>query len=423
MDERISCKNPQCSHLILPATAARTEGFCMPCVNARRRQEHDEFIKKNRKTINVFSGLTDPVQMLKLVHEPRENDPLIHQVPCPVPTDMLYKRLSVDESLRMANYAQTLFNTGSHDVAQEICTCLAAFTEANLDTCLRKWIADDNVDFCSALPFHRAPPDVRDVLLQRVETDDENRNWLLITLAWIGDDVVVERFNQWRQAPPLWCDSLYVPPHHYAHEAGWELTEEGHRRDLYFPQCTQLVKQAPEQPTVFRAVTGSGENCPHCSLPLIHLFDVAPGAVGLSAGAWPGHILILTCECCTAYDTVFAKIDAQGKARWFDENKPSMLAKKHSADWVRLPENSLHPGEPRLPLFAADQFLPTTFSQLGGHPAWVQDAQYPKCPECAQTMMFLAQISYEDIDELAEGMLYGFVCPSCLTTATSYQKT
>ncbi|MBE5601200.1 DUF1963 domain-containing protein, partial [Salmonella enterica] len=214
-------------------------------------------------------------------------------------------------------------------------------------------------------------------------------------------------------------------PHRYAHQAGWELTENGRRRDLYFTQCTHLVKQAPEQPAVFRAVAEYGENCPHCSLPLINLFEVAPSAVGLSTQGWPGQIRILTCQCCTAYNTVFATVDPQGQPRWYEKNALSTLAVENSADWITLPLDVLHPGESRLPLFAAEIFLPTTFSQLGGHPAWVQDTDYPTCPTCAQTMMFLAQLSYEDIEEeeYAEGMLYGFICPSCQTTATSYQQT
>ncbi|MDI4751755.1 hypothetical protein MJL81_32895, partial [Salmonella enterica subsp. enterica serovar Anatum] len=44
-----------------------------------------------------------------------------------------------------------------------------------------------------------------------------------------------------------------------------------------------------------------------CSLPLINLFEVAPSAVGLSTQGWPGQIRILTCQCCTAYNTVFPK--------------------------------------------------------------------------------------------------------------------
>ena len=395
----------------------------MPCVNARYRQEQEEYIRKNRKTIDAFSGISDPVEMLKLVHEPRKHDPLIEWVPCPIPTDELYKKLSADECRYMADYAEELFDSGYEDDAQEIALCLAAFTQANLDNFLRLVINEEELELASPLPFHHAPPDVRDALLQEVETDDENRDRILCALAWIGDEVVVERFNRWRQEPPSWSASLYVLPHHYAHQAGWELAENGSRRDLYFSQCTHLVKQAPKQPAVFRAVTEYGENCPHCSLPLINLFEVAPGAVGLSADCWPDQIRILICQCCTVYDTVFATLDPQGQPRWFEKNAISALAVKNSADWITLPLDILHPAETRLPLFAADPNLPTTFSQLGGHPAWVQDAEYPKCPTCAQTMMFLAQISYEDIEEYADGMLYGFICPTCRTTATSYQQT
>ncbi|MGK9171971.1 DUF1963 domain-containing protein [Yokenella regensburgei] len=423
MDDRIPCKNPQCANRILPATADRTEGFCMPCVNARKRQEHDDFIRKNRKTVDVFAGTEDPVEWLKRVHTPREPDPLILWTPCPVPTDVLYRRLSASERRRMAEYAETLFAAGSHEIAQEICTCLAAFTDVRLDVCLRAWLHQGEPDFYSALPFHRAPPDVRDTLLQRVEHDEKNRNGLLIILAWIGDDVVVEQFTRWRQTPPAWCRSLHVPPHHYAHQAGWELTVEGRRRDLYFQHCFHLVKHAPAQPAVFRAVTGSGVDCPHCATPLTTLFDVTPELIGISAGCWSGHIRILTCECCTAYETVFARADAGEAPQWLTQNRCSTLAVEHATDWVKLPSEGLHLGEARLPLFAADQFLPTTFSQLGGHPTWIQDAEYPPCPECAQTMMFLAQISYEDLDDCAEGMLYGFICPECRTTATSYQQT
>lgn len=94
MDERIPCKNPQCSHFILPATAARTEGYCMPCVQARYRQEQEEYIRKNRKTIDAFSGITNPVEMLKLVHEPREHDPLIEWIPVP------FRPMSFTKALR-----------------------------------------------------------------------------------------------------------------------------------------------------------------------------------------------------------------------------------------------------------------------------------------------------------------------------------
>lgn len=75
MTDRLPCKNPECANRILPETAARTQGFCMPCVNARKKQEYDDYIRLNRKTINVF------------------------------PTDELYLRLTADQASDMAAYA------------------------------------------------------------------------------------------------------------------------------------------------------------------------------------------------------------------------------------------------------------------------------------------------------------------------------
>ena len=39
------------------------------------------------------------------------------------------------------------------------------------------------------------------------------------------------------------------------------------------------------------------------------------------------------------------------------------------------------------------------FSQVGGHPTWIQGAEYPRCPECSGAMPFIAQISNEDLDD------------------------
>jgi hypothetical protein len=88
-----------------------------------------------------------------------------------------------------------------------------------------------------------------------------------------------------------------------------------------------------------------------------------------------------------------------------------------------LPVDPLQLGADRSPFFAADQFLPTSFSQLGGHPTWIQDASYPACPDCENTMMFVAQLDHDDIEDFSEGLFYAFLCPNCRTTATTYQQT
>ena len=419
MTHRIPCKSPACISTILPETAARTNGYCMPCEQAQQQREHDEYIKKNKKIVNAFAGLSDPVVMLKLIHQPRKFDALIDLTPCPVPTDALYQQLTTDQAQLMADYATERFASGEYKLAQEICLCLAAFTQANLNAYFREWISYDDLDNDSYMPFHRAPTDVRDRLLERVEDDAENRNCILQCLAWIGDDVVVERFAHWRNSPPPWRSSLYIEPEEYAHEAGWELTAEDQRRNLYFPQCFHLEMKSTGSCEALRVVDERNDTCPNCALPLTNLFDVDLKATGLSDN---GSFRVVTCECCTAYSTIFGYMDSKGNAHLSAKNIPPAWLPDDVSEWRRLPVNSMRQGNLRSPLFAADPFLPVSFSQLGGHPTWIQDAEYPLCPQCSHTMMFLAQLDYADIEQYGEGIIYAFICPECRTTATSYQQ-
>ncbi|KYE76042.1 hypothetical protein AF381_24590, partial [Salmonella enterica subsp. enterica serovar Typhimurium] len=77
------------------------------------------------------------------------------------------------------DYAEELFDYGWQEEAQEIALCLAALTQANLDNFLRQEINEEELELSSHLPNHRAPPGVRDALLQKVEADDENRDGIL----------------------------------------------------------------------------------------------------------------------------------------------------------------------------------------------------------------------------------------------------
>ena len=83
MTERIPCKTEGCRATILPTTAAKTGGYCMPCHQWREQQKYQAYIEQNRKTVNLYEGLTDPVEILKMMHAPRRHDPLIRYVPYP----------------------------------------------------------------------------------------------------------------------------------------------------------------------------------------------------------------------------------------------------------------------------------------------------------------------------------------------------
>ncbi len=80
-------------------------------------------------------------------------------------------------------------------------------------------------------------------------------------------------------------------------------------------------------------------------------------------------------------------------------------------------------GESRHYMESADWLVPgVTFSQVGGLPTWIQDAQYPPCPECNNMMPFVGQLSNEDIEEYSEGIYYAFACRTYGIGAVNYQQ-
>jgi len=62
-------------------------------------------------------------------------------------------------------------------------------------------------------------------------------------------------------------------------------------------------------------------------------------------------------------------------------------------------------------------------TSLGGGPMWLQDSQYPRCPECQQVMKFLAQFDNGPMTPPEEGIYYSFYCPDCRIAAVNYQQT
>ena len=96
---------------------------------------------------------------------------------------------------------------------------------------------------------------------------------------------------------------------------------------------------------------------------------------------------------------------------------------EYPADWPTSPwQSALLSLSPRMPMQALESDGGGgSASQIGGQPNWVQDAQYPKCPDCGQSMHFLAQLDNGDFPS-HEGIHYAFLCADCRVTATHYQQ-
>ncbi len=383
MSERVACKSDGCSRTILAATASRTGGYCMPCVQAKERQQRAAFIHANRRNVDPYAGLDDPLEMLKIVHSPPKPDPLIRHAPPPRPTAALYAALNSGQTAALVRHAHALLKKGDVHAAQRIATCLVAFVAADISSLLQEFIRVEELR--PEFAFHRAAPKIRDLLTQHLARvagrDRLLTDKLLCALAWVGDKRVVELFAGWRANPPQWAADLHIPPHRYSQQAGWELSLDSQRRNLYHDVCHALV-----------AAGDSMSPSPVTVLTETNLFELDGTAPALAFLGCAQQIVVPIAD--------LRLVDGQ------------------------LPRRSLLPAAvPRSPWHAAIDTLPTHYSQLGGHPAWVQDAEYPTCEQCQRTMVCIGQIACEDVDPRREGIFYAFLCSDCATTASTYQQT
>ncbi|MCY9530206.1 MULTISPECIES: hypothetical protein [Paenibacillus] len=430
MAERIPCKTEGCSSTILPATAAKTGGICMPCQQEQVRQEQQAYIEQHRKTVNLYEGLTNLVDILKVMHAQRTYSPLIQYVDYPHSKEHIYVSLTAAEAEQMLKFAVELLDAGNEDEAEQILLSLVCYRNDDISKVLPKLIERDM--YYPSILFKDAPPEIRERFLQQVEWDDDNRNHILIILSWIGDAEVVRQFEEWRLHPPKWAGQLFVNPDVYALEGGWELASNEKKRDLISERC-YAIRLTEEQPILSVAETSaahflksSNSNCPWCKRKLTILMDADTTHPSLAYLGLPMERLqVATCEHCGGFSTIYMELDQQGEPVWSRFNqKPDYLPNWDDEDSnVAVEEIKLTlSSEPHSPYYAATWTLTQQDSQIGGHPSWVQDADFPHCPCCAQRMRFIGQLDWADFDKYGEGIFYMFICTEDRMTATLYQQ-
>jgi hypothetical protein len=345
----------------------------------------------------------------------------------------LYKSLGDEETASLAELALS-------DVERrDMLLCLACFRPGSLRS-FHETLVDHRI-FYPGVIYHGAAstvtrrlldaitPSVGRRLLDAFGAADQNTlrlNHILLALAWIGDETVQNAFADWRRNPPAWSSKLHVKLHDYAVEAGWELTDEGSRRELFDRNALPLVK--PDNPRAIPgAATVAGDApgvCGWCGQPLTAILDFDLTTTALVHMSLPGKRLrIATCHVCTCYGSVFTEVDLKGATAWSRANvKPGFLPKDLSSE--RFPSGRLVlSSETRHFLESASWFLPgVSSSQIGGCPTWIQDAQYPECPHCSHRMPCLGQVAVADIEEYGEGIYYAFFCRGCGMAATTYQQ-
>lgn len=333
----------------------------------------------------------------------------------------------IAEQVRWETYAITLMDRGDFDQAETILLSLVCFTDSWIERGLHAYFHKGK--YYPGILYKKAGPAIRDELIHRIERDSANRNHLLLALAWIGDEVVIQLFAKWRQTPPQSASKLYVPPENYAHEAGWELDQDDRKRLLFhhdsyhFKVCGEMIGGAEPVQLAVVALQTDDKVCPWCGGKLMVLFDYNLQDPLVRFMKLPGQQLrIAACMRCNCYGTVYMKVDLDGSYSWSEYNTvPDFLPETESDEELTL--RALRLSERLMGTYeGAHWTLEAPASQIGGHPAWIQDAEYPTCPCCSDTMMFIGQIDMEQAAD-SEGIYYAFLCRACLITTVNYQQT
>lgn len=320
----------------------------------------------------------------------------------------IYRALSREQGRAVALAALDLYDrrTKNDDyMAHQILSNLAKFVPGALQG-LYDDIIERQLYWGDGVTFREANQEVCIHLLGLLETDLEAqphgymiRGDIVEALAWSEAPVAFEAFCQWRRNPPVWAKSLSQPPEWYTRVAGWELTEDEQKRDLYHSECYELVPWNEEE-TAFPSdlvsiYTPAKETCPSCGRQQKYLFTLDARDPRLRfLDPFRDRIIVPMCPFCED----------------FDEDHPSV-------------KQRLVLGPARNPYETISLYWTDGLSRVGGHPEWVQYPDYPTCETCHMTMKFIAQLGITDIDPGFEGIAYAFLCSECGTTATTYQCT
>lgn len=292
---------------------------------------------------------------------------------------------------------------------------IAIFTKGN-SLCKIYEALIKNKLFYPAEIYLKAGESEAKLLIQELENTDEDYlvqiNHILMCLAYIPCDLVKNYLiNASGNNKPFWAKKLHILPIEYSKCGGWTIDRKSKIKLLYNDKITAFIRtsisSSPKAPLEKNTVV-----CPFCNNNLYTIFK--------------DDFEIATCLFCSCYQNIFIKVGDNGKAFWHERNSKSDLLEKILCRGTELapPDYKLEQtDEKRLPSFTLNQFVSISKTQIGGMPTNINDPTYPSCPECGETMTFIAQLDMEDVDEYGEGIYYFFYCNDCKVVSSSYGQT
>jgi hypothetical protein len=143
----------------------------MRCKHKADQADYEEYIRKNRRTVDPFEGITDPVEITKVRHKPREHNPLITYLPPATPPAELYEELTEPQLSRLIQYVLDTLGSIKGEAALGIAKELAAFTAADITKIQRAFLDID--EYCPGYLFRDASPDIARRLIDRLGSASE----------------------------------------------------------------------------------------------------------------------------------------------------------------------------------------------------------------------------------------------------------
>lgn len=166
--------------------------------------------------------------------------------------------------------------------------------------------------------------------------------------------------------------------------------------------------------------------CPACNRQLHRLLRLDPVPAGFDITS-RSRVEFAWCPQCTTFtDAGYARHASDGTPEPFQVSPSGDLGPEPESaeDWF-IPETSVELVRLDQRWWQQDWALSNARENLhrvGGEPTWIQSADYPVCPGCAQTMSAVGQIAVGDLWD-AEGICYLLWCDPCAISAVVYQQT
>lgn len=270
--------------------------------------------------------------------------------------------------------------------------------------------------------YKNASEEIQNKLIELIlKPDCKDANDILSCLAVIGSDGVRDVFYELEKSPLPWRKKLYVNPSFYAELGGWTFDANGKKIELNYKECYSLIKDEREDNAV-KVGEALSEICSVCKCKIVNILTINGNDERLSFLGLNGRIKIPICpNCASMCEKTIIRYQLDGEST-FEIVEPFEEENYISEDdYKKLTANNLTLSQSKKTVYYAcgnDEL-----STIGGNPEWVQDWQYENCPDCQKKMKLLSAISWNQILDGSEGILYIEICTDCSIVVTFHQQT